>query len=305
VDFYEHQARNRRYTAFLVAGFVLFFGVVGLSLDFAFVGGLVGGVLPIVATMALAISSAVSAFAYFRGGDMVMSSLLARPLRVDDAEHRELHNIVSEMALASGLPRPRVFVIPDPSPNALATGRSPSDAIIGVTEGALALLDREETQGVVAHEMSHIRNRDTLVMTMVAILFGGLLMLADWGRRTLHLSQRGGGGLLLPLLAVALVALSPILSRLLAMAVSRRREYLADATAVELTRNAEGLAQALEKIERTTSPLRGATRGTAHLFIVNPLKRRGEERAGRWADLFASHPPIQTRIQVLRGMEHT
>jgi heat shock protein HtpX len=304
VDFYEHQARNRRYTAFLVAGFVLFFVLVGLSLDFAFVGGLVGGFLPIVAVTAFVVSCAVSAFGYFRGGDMVVSSLLARPLRVDDPEDRELHNIVSEMAIASGLPRPRVFIIPDSSPNALATGRNPADAIIAVTEGALALLDREETQGVVAHEMSHIRNRDTLVMTMVAVLFGGLLMLADWGRRTIHLSRRdGGGSFLLPVLAMLLVALSPILSRLLAMAVSRRREYLADATAVELTRNAEGLARALEKIERTTSPLRGATRGTAHLFIVNPLKRKRDERSGRWSDLFASHPPIRARIQVLRGME--
>jgi heat shock protein HtpX len=304
VDFYEHQERNRRYTAFLVAGFISFFVLVGLSLDFAFVGGLVAGFLPIVAVTAFAVSCAVTAFGYFRGGDMVVGSLLARPLSVDDAEDRELHNIVTEMALASGLPRPRVFVIPDPSPNALATGRNPHDAIIAVTEGALALLDREETQGVVAHEMSHIRNRDTLVMTMVAVLFGGLLMLADWGRRTLSLSRRdGGGSLLLPVLAMLLVAVSPLVSRLLAMAVSRRREYLADATAVELTRNAEGLARALEKIERTTSPLRGATRGTAHLFIVNPLKRKRDERSGGWADLFASHPPIRARIQLLRGME--
>lgn len=302
MDFYAQQARNRRNTALLVACFILLFAVVGLSLDFAFVGGLAGG-LPVVAITALAVSAGLSALAYFRGGAMVMSSLLARPLRVDDAEHRELHNVVSEMALASGLPRPRVYVIPDPSPNALATGRNPTDAAIALTEGALALLDREETQGVVAHEMSHIRNRDTLVMTMVSVLFGGLIMLADWGRRSLYFARRQRGGHpILPLLAVLLVAVSPLLSRLLAMAVSRRREYLADATAVELTRNPEGLARALEKIERTTSPLRGASRGSAHLFIVNPLKRRGDERTGRWADLLASHPPIRARIQILRGM---
>jgi heat shock protein HtpX len=303
VDFYQQQARNRRYTALLIACFVLFFAAVGLSLDLAYLGGFACGFVPVVATTALAFSCLLSVLAYYRGGNLVMGSLLARPLRIEDPEHRELHNVVNEMALASGLPRPRVFVIPDPSPNALATGRGPEHAAIAVTEGALALLDREETQGVVAHEMAHIRNRDTLVMTLVAVLFGGIVMLADWGRRSLYVARRGRGGHpLLALLAVLLVAVSPLLSRLLALAVSRRREYLADATAVEFTRNPEGLARALEKIERVDSPLRGASRGTAHLFIVNPLKRRSDEREGALADLLSSHPPLRARIDVLRGM---
>jgi heat shock protein HtpX len=301
VDFYGQQRRNRRYTILLIGAFVALFLLLGLSLDVSF-GSLAGGTVPVFTILGLLVAILLAAFAYYRGGTMVMRSLLAQPLRVDHAEHRELHNVVSEMALASGLPRPRVYVIPDPSPNALAIGRDPAHAAIGVTEGALALLDREETQGVVAHEMSHIANRDTLVMTVVAVLFGGVVMLADWGRRSLYFARRRRGPAILPLLALILVVLSPLLSRLLAMAVSRRREYLADATAAELTRNPLGLARALAKIERTASPLRSATRGSAHLFIVNPLRRRVENAEGRWADLLSSHPPIRQRIEVLRGM---
>ncbi len=197
-----------------------------------------------------------------------------------------------------------MLVIPDPAPNALAIGRDPSHAAIAVTEGALALLNREETQGVVAHEMAHIGNRDTLVMTVVAVLLGGVVMLADWARRNWYFTRRrrGSGHVLFGLVVLALIAVSPLLSRLIAMAVSRQREYLADATAVEFTRNPYGLAGALAKIDASQSPLRAATRGTAHLFIVNPLKRRGEEEEGWWANLFSSHPPIAHRIAILRGM---
>lgn len=302
MDLYAQQNRNRRYTALLVGAFVALFLLLGLTLDATF-GSLPGGAVPVFTILALITAAVLAVFAYYRGGTMVMHSLLAQPLRPDDAEHRELHNVVTELALACGLPRPQVYVIPDPSPNALAIGRDPAHAAIGVTEGALALLDREETQGVVAHEISHIANRDTLVMTVVAVLFGGVVMLADWGRRSLYFARRRRGGpAILPLLAVLLVVLSPLLSRLLAMAVSRRREYLADATAAELTRNPLGLARALGKIERTASPLRSATQGSAHLFIVNPLRRRVENAEGRWADLLSSHPPIEQRIAVLRGM---
>ncbi len=209
------------------------------------------------------------------------------------------------MSLAAGLPRPRLFVIPDPSPNALAAGATPGDAAIAVTAGALALLDREETQGVVAHEMAHLANRDTAVMTMVSVLFGGLLMLADWARRSLFFARQGSRAInplafvVLPLL----VLLTPLLSRLLAMAVSRRREYLADATAVELTRNPEGLARALEKIAGSEFPLRAATRGSAHLFIVSPLRRRPDDADSAWSGLFATHPPLAQRVALLRGLE--
>lgn len=305
MNFYLRQARNRRNSALLIATFAALFGALGFSLDVFYAGFASGGApLPFITLIALIVAAGLSTLAYYRGGDMVMASLLAQPLRTSDAEHRELHNIITEMSLASGLPRPRVFVIPDPSPNAMATGRDPAHAAIAVTDGALALLDREETQGVIAHEMAHIGNRDTLVMTLVSVLFGGVVMLTDWARRSLYYSRqrRDGGQLALGALVIVLIAVSPLLSRLLAMAVSRQREYLADATAVELTRNPYGLARALEKIDRVTSPLRGATRGTAHFFIVNPLKRRGAERDGRLADLLSSHPPIAQRIAILRGM---
>ena len=304
MDLFQRQTRNRRYTALLIASFIGVFAVMGLGFDVSFAGYLVGGAaFPYVTVTAVATSIGISALAYYGGGSMVLRSLLARPLRADDPEHRQLSNIVNEIALAAGLPRPQVYVIPDPSPNALAIGRDPEHATIALTDGALALLDREETQGVVAHELSHIRNRDTLVMTVVAVLFGGIVMLSDWGRRTIYYArQRRETPPLLPFLLGLLVVVGPLLSRLLAMAVSRQREYLADATAIELTRNPAGLIRALEKIERSSSPLRGATRGSAHLFIVNPLKRRIESRKGSFADLLGSHPPIQQRIAVLRSL---
>ncbi len=305
VNLYDQQVRNRRYSALLVLLFVTFFVVLGVGLDVVFGGYSLGpGAFPVITTVALATALGLSLLGHYRGGKLVMSSLLAKPLDVKDPEHRELHNIVAEMALASGLPRPRLFVIADQSPNALATGRDPEHAAIAVTTGALALFDREETQGVVAHEMAHIRNRDTQVMTLVAVLFGGVIMLADWARRSLYFARRRGGGVhpMLLVLVLLLVLVSPLLSRLLATAVSRRREYLADASAVEFTRNPSGLARALAKIAATRSPLRAATRGTAHLFIVNPLKRRSDERKGRMANLLSTHPPLAHRIALLRGM---
>lgn len=305
MNFYELQRRNRRYTALLIGCFVLLFTAVGMGLDVAVAGYRLGGAaFPFLTLVALLASAAITLLGHYRGADWVMASLLAEPLRGDDPEHRELENIATEMAIASGLPRPRVFVIPDPSPNALATGRDPAHAAIAVTAGALALLDREETQGVVAHEMAHIANRDTLVMTTIAVLFGGIVMLADWARRSVYFARerKARAHPLLLVLAVALVLVSPLLSRLLAMAVSRRREYQADATAAEFTRNPEGLARALEKISASPFPLRSATRGTAHLFIVSPLRRRADDRDGAWASLFATHPPLAQRIALLRGM---
>lgn len=300
MSFTEQQRRNRRRTVLLISAFLALFAAVGLLLDAA----LIGAPLPLATTGALLVAGTTSILGWRRGADWILASLLAEPLRDDDPEHRQLANIASEMALAAGLPRPRLFVIPDPSPNALAAGAAPAGAAIAVTAGALALLDREETQGVVAHEMAHIANRDSAVMTLVAVLFGGLLMLADWGRRSLFFARQGGRAM--PPLAVVLlpllVLLTPLLSQLLAMAVSRRREYQADATAVELARNPEGLARALEKIAGSEFPLRAATRGSAHLFIISPLRRRADDATGAWADLFATHPPLAQRIALLRGL---
>lgn len=221
-------------------------------------------------------------------------------------EHRELHNIVTEMALASGCPMPRVHVVFDPAPNAFATGRDEKSASICATTGLLALLNREETQGVVAHEMAHIRNRDTMVMMLVSILLGGVALLADWAQRSFFSSRHSRralrANLLIVIPALLLIIVSPLVSRLLAMAISRQREYLADATAAELTRNPLGLARALEKIRDGGMPFHKASRGTAHLFIANPLRRRLDERDGKLADLLSTHPPINRRIMLLYQM---
>jgi heat shock protein HtpX len=227
-------------------------------------------------------------------------------LDIELPEHRELHNVVTEMALASGCLMPKVFVVFDPAPNAFATGRDEKSSAICVTTGLLALLNREETQGVVAHELAHIRNNDTLVMMLVSVLLGSVVLLADWAQHSIFSSRQGrraGRGhwlLVIPLLV--LVAFAPLISRLLAMAVSRQREYLADGTAVQFTRNPLGLARALEKIRDAAMPFQKASRGIAHLFIANPLRRRVDDRDGRLADLLSTHPPINRRIMLLYQM---
>lgn len=243
--------------------------------------------------------------AYGFGGNLILASVGAEGLDIKVPEHRELHNVVTEMALASGCPMPKVHTVYDPAPNAFATGRDEKSSAICVTTGLLALLDREETQGVVAHEMAHIKNRDTLVMMLVSVLLGGVALLSDWAQRSFFHSRhgrRGGGNLLIVIPALLLIMLSPLISRLLAMAVSRQREYLADATAVEFTRNPLGLARALEKIRDANIPFQKASRGTAHLFIASPFHRRVDQRDGKLADLLGTHPPINRRILLLYQM---
>jgi heat shock protein HtpX len=303
LEFYERQEINRRRTVSLMVVHAAVFAALGLTVDAVFFGfPRSGPPVPLATTVALCISMTVSWLGYYRGDRTLLESLLARPLDESDDEHRQLGNVVREISLAAGVPPPAVYVIPDKAPNAMATGRDPEHAALAVTSGALALLDREETQGVIAHEIGHIASGDTAVMMMVGVLFGSAVILADWARRMLFFARVPtplGVVLLVP--AVLLSLVSPLLSRLMAMAVSRTREYNADATAVELTRNPTGLARALAKIARTRSPLRGATRGTAHMFIVNPLHRRVDERSSGWADLFATHPPLDHRIALLEG----
>jgi heat shock protein HtpX len=235
---------------------------------------------------------------------------------VDKFKLRQLENVVDEMAIASGLPRPRVYIVPDADHNAFATGRGPERSSIAVTQGLLDALDRDELQGVVAHEMSHIRNLDIRVMTVVAALVGAIALLSDWARRGMmsgggsrrrNGEGRGAGGpAAVFFLAIWLVAiiLAPLVAQLLAMMVSRRREYLADASGAELTRNPIGLARALEKIERAVEPTRAIKRGSAHLCIADPLGRRLNVTEGFWSDVFASHPPMAARIAALKAMAY-
>ena len=288
--------------------FIVFFLFIGVVMDYLYFDAFTpaGPVFPVATIFSLSFAAFSTLTAYYGGSDIILSSLGAEKLNLQIPEHRELHNIVTEMALASGAAMPRIYVIFDPAPNALATGTNEKNAAICVTSGLLTLLDREETQGVVAHEISHIRNEDVLLMTLVSILLGGIAILADWARRGFYSSRTGrqmsrkNPLVFVPLLI--LIALSPLIARLLAMAVSRQREYLADAGSAQYTRNPGALAQALEKIRDAAMPFHKATRGTAHLFIVNPLRRRVDESDSKLADLLASHPPIARRIQLLYQM---
>jgi heat shock protein HtpX len=262
---------------------------------------------------------------YYAGDRAVLLSSGAIPIeRVgpaaseeDKLKYRQLENVVDEMSIASGLPRPRIYVVPDPDPNAFATGRDAAHASIAVTKGLLDTVNRDELQAVVAHELSHVRNLDIRLMTVIAAMVGAAALISDWTTRGLRMGvgggdgsrgrsrEKGGGGALaLVMFALWLLAvvLAPVIGQTLAMMVSRRREYLADASGAELTRNPMALASALSKIDEAAAPTASMKQGTAHLCIADPLGRAIGLREGRWANLMASHPPMANRIAALREM---
>jgi heat shock protein HtpX len=320
LNLYEQQASNRRKTWLVMLAFVAFFLFLGFGFDVFYIGA-AGGAVPIGSVIALGVGSASAAVSYFSGDRAVLLATRAQPLEelsaaateADRLKLRQLENVVDEMTIASGVPRPKVYVVPDADPNAFATGRDPEHASLAVTRGLLDTLDRDELQGVVAHEMSHIRNLDVRVMTIVAALVGAVALLSDWARRGMmwgdgprrrDRDDRGGGAAGIIFFAVWLVAIliAPLLAQLMAMMVSRRREYLADASGAELTRNPLGLASALEKIEAAVAPTPSINQGTAHLCIADPLGRAMNVKEGGWSDLFASHPPMAARIAALKEM---
>jgi heat shock protein HtpX len=322
-NIYEQQKRNRRQTFIIMAAFVLFFGFLGYGFDLFFFGvdpfGLVyegAPGFPIGTAFALIAGAIFASWGLQSGAVAVLNSSRAYPVPENDPKFQTLINVIDEMTIASGLPRPKVYVVPDPDPNAFATGKDPQHSYIAVTEGLLEKLNREELQGVIAHEMSHVKNYDIRTMTVVAALVGAIFLLSDGARRMIwygggrggRRSSRGGGGPAVAiLLAVWLIAmiLAPIISQLLAMAVSRQREYLADASGAELTRNPLGLATALEKIESSAEPTKAIKRGSAHLCIVDPLGRKANFKEGAVADIFATHPPISKRITLLKAMAYS
>jgi heat shock protein HtpX len=314
-DFLAAQRANRRNTFWLV----LILLVLG-----AVLGYLVGAVIDAYAGPQMAGgSTGLSAFGVIGGGALLSIGLLATavtfaaggPLilgltgarEVDAESEPVLHNVVEEMAIAAGLPKPKVTVIETEVPNAFATGMEPKKAAIGVTRGLLNSLSRDELQGVVGHEMGHILNWDTRYMTAVAILVGLIALVCDGARRLLWYGSLGrrrererGGASLGPLLLIFVVfaILAPIAAQLVRFAVSRQREYLADATSVQLTRNPLGLIGALEKLAAAQRPFEGANRATQHMFIVNPFKVFGPESLA----LFSTHPPLEQRIARLRNL---
>jgi len=325
-NLFAQQESNRRRSAWLVAGFVLFFAWVGFGGDLAFyllsqdAGVGYRHTVPFVGLVASLIAAGICWYSWKKGPERVLWATGAREIfePSSDAEQRLL-NVVEEMAIASGLPRPRVFVVPDADPNAFATGIEPSKAAVAVTEGLLRSLDRDELQGVVAHEMAHIQNFDTRLMTLLAAMVGAVALMSDGlGRmfRYGNLTGRGGGrgrgggkggnpiGLIILVLWLLTLIIAPVVTRLLAMAVSRKREYLADATGAQFTRNPAALASALQKLESAAEPTRAITRGAAHLCIVDPSASRLSSKQGLFADIFASHPPIAMRVSRLKGMAY-
>jgi heat shock protein HtpX len=247
----------------------------------------------------------MSLSAYYGGDKMVLG--ISRAKRIEKKDAPQLFNVVEELSIAAGLPMPAIYIIDDTAPNAFATGRDPKHASVAITTGLLQKLNRDELQGVMAHELSHVGNRDILYATMVGVLVGSIVMMSDfflrsvfWGgaRRRRSNSGGGAGGAIFLVIALVLAILAPIFAKLLQLAVSRQREYLADASGAKLTRYPEGLASALEKISGDKEVLEVANRATQHLYIVNPIKPF-EKRA---SSLFSTHPPIQDRIARLRAM---
>ena len=314
----QQQARNRRRTWMVMTVFIAFLFALGYGFDLFYLGS----PFPIAGLLALGVGTASAASGFFRGDRAVLASSGAVPIDAALAtasgpdgrlKLTQVDNVVEEMAIAAGLPKPAVYVIADPDPNAFATGRDPGHASIAVTEGLVNALTREELQGVVAHEMSHVRNYDIRLMTIVAALVGAVVLLSDWGTRGMRFGGgrrggrgRGGGGagIILLVLWIVGIILAPIVGQMLAMMVSRQREYLADASGAELTRNPQALASALQKIESAAEPTQSIKRGTANLCIADPLGRKVGLREGAVANLFASHPPMASRIAALRAMAY-
>ncbi|HEX6104793.1 MAG TPA: M48 family metallopeptidase [Gemmatimonadales bacterium] len=326
-DLFAQQEANRRRSTWLAVGFVLFFAWVGFGGDLAF--GLLTAdappdayhhTIPLIGIGTTLAAGILCWFSWRHGPERVLWSTGAWEL-IEPATpaQKQLVNVVEEMAIASGLPRPRVFVVPDPDPNAFATGRDPETASIAVTEGLLAALSRDELQAVVAHEMAHIRNLDVRLMTLLAAMVGAIALMSDGMGRMLRTgrdvgggsggrrSSKGGGGgnplgLIVLVLWLLTLVVAPIVSRILAMSVSRKREFLADAAGAQFTRNPLALASALEKLAAATSPTRAIKQGAAHLCIVDPSPGLLSAREGWLAGVLTSHPPIAQRIIRLRGM---
>ncbi len=301
--FYDQVSANKR-NSFLLAAFVVaILGVLGFAIGYAVFGEPAAGVGTTGA--ALAFGSLTAVGTYFAGDKLVLTVSGAK--EVDEQSAPQLMNVVREMAIAGNLPMPRVHVIEDSAPNAFATGRDPKHASIAVTTGLLEKLDREELQGVISHELSHVRNFDIRFTLIVAVMVGAIAILADfflrftfWGGGRRGRDREGGGGaqLIVFVVAIVLAILAPLIARFIQLAVSRQREYLADASAVELTRNPYGLERALAKISGDPEVLEVANRGTQHMYFTNPIKKFEARASGLWS----THPPIVDRINRLRQL---
>lgn len=298
---YDEVTQNKRRSALLVAGFVAFVILIGWAFTWLFNWGIVGLIISMVIATAMAFTG------YWNSDKVALAMSKARP--ADPQEHARLHNLVEGLCIASGLPKPRLYIVDDPAPNAFATGRNPRTAAIAVTTGLLDKMNRVELEGVLAHELSHVKNYDTLVATLAVTMVGIIALLADFGLRMFifggarRRGDRQGGNAIVLLVAFVLIALSPLVARILQLAVSRRRESLADVSAVEMTRYPPGLIAALEKLRDDQAVVATSTRATAHLWIEEPMEQpRDDNRTSRWARLFNTHPPLEERIAALREL---
>jgi heat shock protein HtpX len=326
-NLFAQQAANRRRSTILVILFLLFFAWVGFGGDLAFNLATSNAppedyhhVIPWFGLVATLLGAGLAWVGWKRGAKEVLWATGAwQLLEADTAETKRLVNVVEEMAIASGLPSPKIWIVPDKDPNAFATGTDEKNANIAVTDGLLESLNRDELQAVVAHEMAHIRNYDVRLMTLLAALVGVIALISDgarrwiwWGGRGVGRGGRGGGSgkrgnPLAPIILILwllTLLLAPLVSRILALAVSRKREYLADATAAQFTRNPGALAAALRRIEDSHAPTKAVKRGAAHLCIADPLGRRLTYKQGFVANLFATHPPMGVRIARLKAMAY-
>jgi heat shock protein HtpX len=327
-NLFAQQRANRRRSLVLVTVFLLFFAWVGFGGDLAFYLSTRGSgpaayhhTIPWIGLVTTTIAVIVTFFAWRSGPKQVLWSTGAWELvSPSKPEEQQLVNVVEEMAVASGLPRPKIWIIPDDDPNAFATGTDERHAHVAVTEGLLSSLNRDELQGVIAHEIAHVQNHDVRLMTLLAALVGVMALLSDGMTRTLRFGgyrgsrgggrsgggRKGGGGGALVLVVLVLwiisIILAPLIGQLLALTVSRKREFLADATGAQFTRNPSALASALRKIENAVAPTRSIKRGAAHLCIADPLGRPLTHKQGFLADAMATHPPMAVRIARLEQM---
>lgn len=328
MNIYEQQKKNKRLTIIILSIFILFFLIIGLGFDYFYLNqtpepkyvyindgyynvATPKEFIPYGTITALIISIILTINAFVNGIKMIIEATSAREIDETNLKEKQLLNVVEEMSIAAGIPRPKLYIVPDDDLNAFATGFSPEKSYIFVTQGLLDNLSREELQAVVAHEISHIRFYDIRLMTITATLVNAIAIISDTiarsSRRTYSSSRsrsRNSGAGIIFLIWIILLILAPIISRILAMAISRQREYLADAGAAELTRNPKALISALEKIRKAINPTKSIKDSVAHLCIADPRGSLIEEQTGFWAELFATHPPMEKRILALKLMAY-
>jgi heat shock protein HtpX len=300
----EQIARNKRRTFYMLLGFVVVIVLVASALVLLFGGGWVGVIIAFVIAMALAWGS------YFNSDKIAIAASRATP--ADETEYRRYHNLVEGLCIAAGLPKPKLYVVDDPAPNAFATGRNPKHAALAVTTGLLDVMNRVELEGVIAHELSHVKNYDILVTTIAVTAVGTIALISDiglrfafWGGLSGRRDNNGDSGPIGAIIAIASLAvlmLAPFAGYLMQMAMSRNREYLADASGVQLTRYPPGLISALEKLRDDHAVVHHATKATAQMWIEQPLETDKEKPGSKFNNLFDTHPPLEDRIKRLQEM---